>query len=121
MDRELGAQIAQAEDQRCVNLTGKLSLPEMVEWIRLGDLMISNDTGPMHVAAALKKPIVGIFGPTEPRRTGPYGQLGNVIQTALPCVPCMKPYCTYSKQMECLRAISPAKIVEQVNRQLKSS
>ena len=106
-DNAAGAAIAQAAPQQCLDLTGKISLPEMIEWIRLGDLMISNDTGPMHVAAALGKPVVGIFGPTEPRRTGPYGQLQNVIRIDLPCAPCLKSRCHYSKPMECLRAILP--------------
>jgi heptosyltransferase-1 len=111
-DRELGAAIALASPGRCLDLTGKISLPEMVEWIRLCSLMISNDTGPMHVAAALNKPLVALFGPTEPRRTGPYGQLPDVLQhTALPCVPCMKPHCTYVKPIECLRGISAAAVV----------
>jgi heptosyltransferase I len=109
-DREAGAAIARAEPARCLDLTGKISLPEMIEWIRLGDLMISNDTGPMHVAAALSKPIVAIFGPTEPRRTGPYGQMQNVVRIDLPCSPCFKSHCTYSKPLECLRAISPETI-----------
>jgi lipopolysaccharide heptosyltransferase I len=106
-DRAAGAAIAQAAPEQCLDLTGKISLPEMIEWIRLGELMISNDTGPMHVAAALGKPVIGIFGPTEPRRTGPYGQLQNVIRIDLPCAPCLKSRCHYSKPMECMRAISP--------------
>jgi lipopolysaccharide heptosyltransferase I len=118
-DREMGAAIAQASPERCLDLTGKLSLLEMVEWIRLSELMVSNDTGPMHVAAALRKPLVAIFGPTEPRRTGPYGQLKNAIQLNLPCVPCMKPYCTYAKPLECLRAISPDAIYARVEAQLR--
>ena len=117
-DRELGAQIAQVDLQRCLDLTGKLSLPEMVEWIRLCELMVSNDTGPMHVAAALRKPVVGIFGPTEPRRTGPYGQVAQVIQASLPCVPCMKSRCANPKQMECLQIISPEQVSAGVNRLL---
>jgi ADP-heptose:LPS heptosyltransferase len=84
----------------------------MVEWIRLSELMISNDTGPMHVAAALGKPVVAIFGPTEPRRTGPYGQLQNVVRIDLPCAPCLKSHCTYFKPMECLRAIAPETILK---------
>src|SRR5205085_1274811 len=104
-DRELGAGIAQAAPERCLDLTGKISLPEMIEWIRLSSLMITNDTGPMHVAAALGKPVIAIFGPTEPRRTGPYRQLEHVLQLNLPCVPCLKPRCTYIKPFECLRAI----------------
>jgi len=106
-DSAAGAAISQAAPQQCLDLTGKISLPEMVEWIRLSELMISNDTGPMHVAAALGKPVIAIFGPTEPRRTGPYGQLQNVIRVDLPCAPCLKSRCHYHKPMECLRAIAP--------------
>jgi lipopolysaccharide heptosyltransferase II len=109
-DRELGSKIAAAEPQRCLDLTGQVSLPEMIEWIRLSELMITNDTGPMHVAAAMGKPVVALFGPTEPRRTGPYLQLDHVVQNPLPCVPCLRPRCHYSKPMECLRGL-PASLV----------
>jgi heptosyltransferase I len=119
-DRELGAAIAQAAPQRCLDLTGKISLPEMVEWIRLSDLMISNDTGPMHVAAALGRPLVAIFGPTEPRRTGPYGHLASALQAGLPCVPCMESRCSYAKPVECLRMISPGAVLEQARLQLQA-
>ncbi len=117
-DQELGAALARADERRCLDLTGKASLPEMVEWIRSSELMISNDTGPMHVAAALGKPLVAIFGPTEPRRTGPYGRLEATVQTNLPCVPCLKPYCTYFQPLECLQAISPEMVFARVERQL---
>ena len=63
----------------------------------------------MHVAAALRKPVVALFGPTEPRRTGPYGALHQVLQQqSLPCVPCMSSTCHYEKPLECLRAIIPS-------------
>jgi lipopolysaccharide heptosyltransferase I len=106
-DKAAGTAIAQAAPDRCLDLTGKISLPEMIEWIRVSELMVSNDTGPMHVAAALGKPVVGIFGPTEPRRTGPYGQVGHVVRIDLPCAPCLKSHCHYFKPMECLRGITP--------------
>jgi heptosyltransferase I len=115
-DRDLGAAIASAEPERSLDLTGKLSLQEMVEWIRTSEAMISNDTGPMHVAAAMGVPVVAVFGPTEPRRTGPYGQLSNVLQTGLPCVPCMKDYCTWSRPIECLRSISPEAVAAQLRK-----
>jgi lipopolysaccharide heptosyltransferase II len=107
-DDALGRTLAQAVPGRCLDLTGKLSLPEMVEWIRLSELMVTNDTGPMHVAAALGKRVVALFGPTEPARTGPYEQIQHALQLDLPCVPCMRSYCTYFKPLECLRALSPA-------------
>jgi ADP-heptose:LPS heptosyltransferase len=76
--------------------------------------MITNDTGPMHIAAALRKPVVALFGPTEPRRTGPYGQLEQALQHRLPCVPCMKDSCSYAKPLECLRAITPDAVMQRV-------
>jgi lipopolysaccharide heptosyltransferase II len=120
-DRELGATLARADGNRCLDLTGKISLPQMVEWIRLSRLMISNDTGPMHVAAAMGKPLVAMFGPTEPRRTGPYGQLSNVIQMNLSCIPCMKSYCTFSKPLECLRSISTETVLVRATEALKAA
>jgi heptosyltransferase I len=117
-DRPLAQLIQHGDAERCLDLTGRTSLPEMVEWIRISELMVTNDTGPMHVAAALNKPVVGLFGPTEPRRTGPYGQLEHVLQLDLPCVPCLSQRCTYSKPMECLRAISPEAVAEVVKRRL---
>jgi lipopolysaccharide heptosyltransferase I len=107
-DRELGQRVTGDATACCLDLTGRLTLPEMVEWIRLCEVMITNDTGPMHVAAALNKPVVALFGPTEPRRTGPYGQLDRVLQHPLPCVPCMKDTCHYRQPLECLRGITPA-------------
>jgi heptosyltransferase I len=115
-DRALGQAIAGADGGRCLDLTGTLSLPEMVEGIRLSALMVTNDTGPMHVAAALGKPVVGLFGPTEPRRTGPYGQLDHVLQSRLPCVPCLSSRCSCVKPLECLRTLQPAAVFKAVQK-----
>jgi lipopolysaccharide heptosyltransferase I len=119
-DKSLGEAISRAKPVRCLNLCGRISLPEMVEWLRLSELMITNDTGPMHVAAALDKPLVALFGPTEPRRTGPYGQLENVLRINLPCSPCMKSYCAYEKPNECLKAISPTMVFESACKKLEA-
>ena len=64
----------------------------MVEWIRRSELIVTNDTGPMHVAAALGKPVVAMFGPTNPKRTGAYGQIEQALRIDLPCSPCMKEF-----------------------------
>ena len=103
---------------RCLNLCGATSLPELIEWIRLADLMITNDTGPMHAAAALGRPLVALFGPTEPRRTGPYGRLENVLRLDLPCSPCLKSTCHFEKPEECLGALSPELVFERVQKLL---
>jgi heptosyltransferase-1 len=119
-DRALGKAIAEANPGRCLDLTGQTSLPEMIEWVRLGELVITNDTGPMHIAAALRKPVVALFGPTDPAGTGPYGQRKNVLQvTDLPCVPCMKSYCAYHEPLACLRALTPEMVCEFARIRLK--
>jgi heptosyltransferase-1 len=115
-DSELGKAIAGSAGSRCQDLTGKLTLPEMVEALRASELLITNDTGPMHVAAALGKPVVALFGPTNPERTGPYRQRRSVLQNAdLPCVPCMISRCRYPKPLECLRSISVDAVLQEVN------
>jgi len=119
-DQPLANAIAQVDPQRCVDLAGRTTLPEMVEWIRLGELLVTNDTGPMHVAAALGKPLVALFGPTEPRRTGPYGQLHRVMQLDLPCVPCLKSRCNWRQPLECLRELSVGRVLAAVNQAMPS-
>ncbi len=113
-EQSLGATISAAGGPRCLDLTGRLSLPEMVEWLRLCVLMVTNDTGPMHVAAALGRPVVGLFGPTDPALTGPYGPGHLILQTELPCAPCQKPECHWSEPLACLRRISPEEVVKAV-------
>jgi heptosyltransferase-1 len=104
-----------------LDLTGQVSLTEMVEWVRACKLMVTNDTGPMHVAAAMRKPVVALFGPTEPARTGPYGQLDNALRVSLPCVPCMTDSCSRAIQMECLQTLSPGRVAEVVGTQLNTT
>jgi heptosyltransferase-1 len=120
-DRNLGSAIAAANPERCLDLTGQTSLQETIEWVRLSELMITNDTGPMHIAAALRKPVVALFGPTNPDGTGPYGQRQNVIQMRdLPCVPCMKGYCSYQEPLACLKNISPAMVIDAARKSLET-
>jgi lipopolysaccharide heptosyltransferase I len=115
----LGQTIAAALPGRSLNLAGATSLDEMIEWIRLSRLTITNDTGPMHVAAALRRPVIALFGPTNPWNTGPYGQLQNVIRApGLPCVPCLKSACAYREPLACLRAIQPAAVFERAREEL---
>jgi len=113
-DQTLGAAICGGLGDRGLDLTGRTSLPEMMEWVRRCDVMVTNDTGPMHVAAAMGRPIVSLFGPTDPRRTGPYGQIDTVLQHALPCRPCLKAHCEYHEPMACLKALGPQLVVKKV-------
>jgi lipopolysaccharide heptosyltransferase II len=118
-DKPLGEIISRAGPDRCFNLCGQTSLLETIEWLRLCEMMITNDTGPMHVAAALGKPLIALFGPTEPRRTGPYRQLNNVLRIELPCSPCLKSHCIYVNPNECLNGLSPVAVFEFARKKLQ--
>lgn len=108
----LGETIRRVAPEKIFNLCGQTTLAEMIELVRQSALLITNDTGPMHVAAAIGRPLIALFGPTEARRTGPYRQLHNVLRVpALPCAPCMKASCRFERPLECLRALDPAEVV----------
>lgn len=89
-EKEWNAEIERlAGPENCLNLTGRTTMPELMEAIRPLKVFISNDSGPMHIAVALGVPAVGIFGPTT-RELGffPYGPRNRVVETPLACRPC---------------------------------
>ncbi|HRZ86974.1 MAG TPA: lipopolysaccharide heptosyltransferase II [bacterium] len=92
-DRELVARLIEKMHTVPVNATGKTSLKQLVELLGRADLLISNDTGPMHIACAVGTPVLGLFGPTDPRRTGPFGFGHAVIRKDIFCSPCFKKRC----------------------------
>jgi lipopolysaccharide heptosyltransferase I len=119
-ERAAGEAIARENPGCSLNLAGQTTLWEMIEWVRLCRLVICGDTGPMHVAAALGKPLIALFGPTDPRRTGPYGNPGSVLQVnSLPCVPCMKPDCQYVVPRACLINLAPSVVHARVRQELE--
>jgi heptosyltransferase-2 len=111
--REIAARIPGAR-----LLAGRTSLRDLMAVLAHCRLMLTNDTGPMHVAAAVGTPVVGLFGPTEPRRTGPYGQVEHVLRLDLPCVPCMSSRCRHKPEMECLTSILPDRAFGAVRQRL---
>ena len=92
-DRTSADRIIAATHAPTVDLVGRTSQRDLIAVLSLAELVISNDSGPMHIAAALGKPLVAIFGPTNPARTGPYSQSARVVQVPLPCVPCYRHEC----------------------------
>jgi len=120
-DSPLARTIVSASPDTCIDLTGRTTLPQMIEVLRNCSAVVTNDTGPMHIAAALRKPVIGIFGPTNPSRTGAYGQVEHALQRHdLPCVPCMKDFCSYREPLACLRGISPERVAEEILKRLRS-
>jgi heptosyltransferase I len=106
-------------DFPCTDLSGKLSLVELASVLSQMDLVISNDSGPMHMAAAIGTPVLAVFGPTNPVRTGPYGNRHEVITQKLKCQPCYKRYCRFGNK-SCLTGISSDTVVRKAIQMLES-
>lgn len=103
----VGAVMAQLPENAAVaNLAGKTSLRQLAAALMACDLLVTGDTGPMHMAVAVGTPTVALFGSTNPDRTGPYGARNVVLDMRLDCSPCYrKPTC--EGRVDCMRAITP--------------
>ncbi len=103
---------------KAVDLTGQTPVGLLPGLLRRASLLLTNDSGPMHIAAAVKTPVVALFGPTDPVKTGPYGQGHVVLSHAVECRPCMRRDCTRAVALECLTAVQPEQVVQAVVQQL---
>jgi len=95
---------------RATSLAGNTDLPGLAAALSLCEITLTNDTGPMHISAALGIPTVSIWGSTEPRRTGPYGQERWIIQTDMPCRACYKKKCA-TMPSACMADIQPSRVL----------
>lgn len=94
-----------------LNLAARTSLPQLVALLERASLVIANDSGPMHIAAALNRPLVTIYGPTNPIRTGPYNRLNTVVRLDIACSPCYSRKCSHTS---CMNWLTPDLVFEQV-------
>jgi lipopolysaccharide heptosyltransferase II len=114
-DRMLGYEILFPVGMDEGNLAGRTTPAELAAVLSRCHLLIGIDSGPMHVAAAMGVPVVGLFGPTDPGRTGPMGDGHEVIYHPQPCGPCMTPTCT---ERTCMAGITPDEVVLAATRAL---
>lgn len=98
-----------------VDLEGKTSLRELACLYRRAALVVTTDSGPMHIAAAVGTPTVALFGPTDPARTGPFGAGHRVIRRNIACSPCFLKHCA---GRECMMDITVDDVFEAVKEQL---
>lgn len=92
-NQSLSAKLQELAPGCALDLTGKTNLPELTAVLKRASVVLSNDSGPMHIAAALGTPVVAIFGPSDSRRYGPFGAGHAVVRQELPCSPCGKAQC----------------------------
>jgi heptosyltransferase-2 len=120
-EKALADEIRSAGGSRVHDLTGE-DLRNAILAFAAADVALSNDSGLLHVAAALGKPAVGIFGPTSPWHWAPLNPLADIIEMTgdLPCRPCHKPVCRLGHH-RCMREIAPASVLDSLQRALASS
>jgi heptosyltransferase-1 len=110
-DMDYAKKVLDLSKGKAVSLAGKTTLKALIEVIRGARFFISNDSGPMHIAAALGIPVFTIFGPTDPERTGPYGKGHTVIRQDISCAPCFKRTCN---DLRCMESISAGKVFKTI-------
>ena len=103
-DAEIGEQIAAGLGDSCVNRIGQTTLDQLIVALRECRLLLTNDTGTMHLASLLGVPVVAIFGSTEPGLTGPLGDHHIVLRHHVECSPCFLRKCPID--FRCMKAVA---------------
>jgi lipopolysaccharide heptosyltransferase II len=111
-DAAIGETIAASLGDNCVNRIGQTTLEQLIDELRGCRLLLTNDTGTMHLAALLGVPVVAIFGSTEPRLTAPLGDNHVILRHQVECSPCFLRECPID--FRCMKAVSTQEVVDAV-------
>ncbi len=116
-ERPIVYEILRHLGRKGIDLTGKTGLLQLAALLERCTLLVTNDTGTMHVAAAVGTPVVALFGSTPPLTTGPWGEGHVVVRKDVPCSPCWKRICPTDHQ--CMERITVDEVEEVVDKQLR--
>ncbi len=117
-DSELVDSVIRAMKHRAVSAAGRLDLPESAALLGRSACLVSSDTGPLHLATAVGTHVVGLYGSTDPARTGPVGKGHSVLMSRLPCAPCEDKECRFGTR-ECMAAITVEDALECVKKAMR--
>lgn len=107
-DEPLGRAINEAAGGRALNLCGRTTLPVLAAVMAKAAIVVTGDTGPMHLAASVGATGLALFGPTRPRRTGPFGGRFKILNPPIDCPGCLKKHCAHP----CLELLTPESVWE---------
>ena len=114
-DQDIGEEVRLASDDSCENLCGKTSLKDAITLISAATLVITNDSGLMHVAAALDKPLVALYGSSSPGFTPPLSNHARIANLNLSCSPCFKRECPLG-HFDCMTKLTAEQVMKEISR-----
>ncbi len=109
-DRAVTEAIDQLSGGACTNLAGRTTLEETVDLLACAAAVVSNDSGLMHIAAAVNVPLIAVYGSTDPGYTPPYSDQARVVRLGLECSPCFKRECPLG-HLDCLMKLAPERVL----------
>jgi heptosyltransferase-2 len=109
---ETGLRAALGDDRAVINVAGKTTLLELCQLLKFCRLLLTNDTGPMHLADALGTPLVAVFGSTSATLTGPTGKWSRVVNAPVECNPCFLRECPID--FRCMKSITTEMVTDAV-------
>lgn len=115
--------IKKIDKENCYNSCGVFNLKDFLHFMKKFDLFISNDTGPVHIAAACGVTSIGLYGPTSPLLYGPYGKNHIILYKKTACSPCVDNYnakSTNCKDPLCMKKINPREVSEAIANYIKN-
>jgi heptosyltransferase II len=116
-EEQLGQDIAARLSSRSLVLSGATTIRELMAAVKRCDVLLTNDTGPMHIASAFQVPVVAIFGPTDWRTTSPFGKAHTIVRQPVDCAPCMLRECPIDHR--CMTRVTVEQVYETAVKQLQ--